>query len=238
MTSHTANADLTRSKVGLETQSETRQRTLELFRCGPELLAETLRHCPKKMWLYRPVGNRWSIHEIILHLADSEAEGYVRCRQFIAEPGSEVSSHDSARLAERVGYIYQSATGALGLIVRLRKMTHRVLLYVPDDMWQHTVKHRRHGMVTLETWLNAQVHHITHHILQIHQIYAEWPKYTCRTRRGRRNVSALSLKLGERSFNENGQGSMPARSIRQTQNGDDQIAQDLACAAIVDSSRT
>ena len=35
--------------------------------------------------------DRWSIHEIILHLADSEATCYVRCRHFIAEPGSSVS---------------------------------------------------------------------------------------------------------------------------------------------------
>jgi hypothetical protein len=237
MTSCAANADLARSKVVLETQSELRQRTLELFRCGPELLAETLRHCPKKMWLYRPAGNRWSIHEIILHLADSEAEAYVHCRQFIAEPVSSVSSHGLARWAEKVGYIHQSSSEALGLIVRLRRMTHRVLRYVPDDVWQHAVHHHRQGMVTLESWLNAQVHHITHHILQIHQNYAEWPNCTRRTRRGRRNVSALSLGPRGESSNESAERSRLACPTRATQSDVDQLDQDLACTANVESGR-
>ena len=69
-------------------QPQGRQKKLEAFGRGPNFLSEALRKCPKKMWLYRPVTGRWSIHEIILHLADSEAEAYVRCRQFIAQPGS------------------------------------------------------------------------------------------------------------------------------------------------------
>ena len=67
-----------------------RRQQLESFGRAPALLSVALRQFPKKMWLYKPSADRWSIHEIILHLADSEASGYVRCRRFIAEPGSAV----------------------------------------------------------------------------------------------------------------------------------------------------
>ena len=73
-----------------------RQQNIELFGRGPALLADALRGCPKKMWLYRPAANRWSIHEIILHLADSEANCYVRSRQFIVEPGSGSIEHSAS----------------------------------------------------------------------------------------------------------------------------------------------
>ena len=153
-----------------------RQITLELFGRGPELLSEALRGCPKKMWLYRPVDDRWSIHEIILHLADSEVEAYVLCRQFTAEPRSVVFTHDPFRWVSTLGYFHQSAKEALELIMRLRRMTCRILRYIPDPVWAHIALHPRKRIMTLEEWLGVQTQHIAHHIEQIHQNYAEWPK--------------------------------------------------------------
>ncbi|HXW62995.1 MAG TPA: hypothetical protein VEJ45_10365, partial [Candidatus Acidoferrales bacterium] len=66
------------------TRDERRQ-VLESFGRAPVLLSTILRQLPKKMWLYKPSPDRWSIHEIIVHLADSEASSYVRCRHQIAE---------------------------------------------------------------------------------------------------------------------------------------------------------
>jgi hypothetical protein len=33
------------------------------------------------MWKWKPAPDQWSIHEVIAHLADSEANGYARCRE-------------------------------------------------------------------------------------------------------------------------------------------------------------
>ncbi|MGC2417850.1 MAG: hypothetical protein WA434_08895, partial [Candidatus Acidiferrales bacterium] len=55
-----------------------RRPILESFGRAPVLLSTALGQLPKKMWLYKPVPDRWSIHEIILHLADSEASSYIR----------------------------------------------------------------------------------------------------------------------------------------------------------------
>src|SRR5512142_1835394 len=46
-------------------------------------LKQALRKFPKRMWKFKPAPDRWSIHEIIVHMADSEANSYVRCRRFI-----------------------------------------------------------------------------------------------------------------------------------------------------------
>ena len=40
---------------------------MESFGRSPALLAAVLRQLPKKMWLYKPSLERWSIHEIIVH---------------------------------------------------------------------------------------------------------------------------------------------------------------------------
>ncbi len=122
-----------------------RRKMLESFGRAPALLSAILRQLPKKMWLYKPSPERWSIHEIILHLADSEASSYVRCRHLIAEPGVAVAEFDPARWAGNLGYFHQSTREALEIIRRLRKMTYQLLVAVPEPVWSHTVEYPGDG---------------------------------------------------------------------------------------------
>ena len=46
-----------------------------------------MKQFPKEMWDFKSELNPWSIHNIIVHITDSEANSYIRCRRFIAEPG-------------------------------------------------------------------------------------------------------------------------------------------------------
>ena len=80
-----------------------------------EKLIAALPHFPREMWQYRPAPDRWTIHEIIVHIADSEANSYVRCRRFIAEPGSTVMAYDEMAWAQRLNYHAQSPEAALEL---------------------------------------------------------------------------------------------------------------------------
>jgi predicted component of type VI protein secretion system len=45
-----------------------------------ELLAGTLKNFPRDMWPYKPGPARWSIQEILVHIADSEANSYISPR--------------------------------------------------------------------------------------------------------------------------------------------------------------
>lgn len=153
-----------------------RRHMLESFGRAPALLFAALRQFPKKMWLYKPMPERWSIHEIILHLADSEANSYVRCRRFIAEPGSLVFRIDAARWAGSLGYFHQSTREALEIIRRLRKMTHQLLITVPDSIWLNTVEHPRDGRISLEHWIGLEERHIPHHLQQMKANHEVWAK--------------------------------------------------------------
>lgn len=147
---------------------------MESFGNAPAKLSLALRGVPKKMWLYKPATDRWSIHEIIVHLADSEASGYVRCRQFIAEPGRSEAEFDAERWARSLGYYYQSTREALEIIRRLRKMTYQLLITLPETVWSHRVENPIDGSTSLEDWVERQERHIPHHIEEIKQIYEIW----------------------------------------------------------------
>jgi hypothetical protein len=155
---------------------EERRFKLESFGRAPALLAGALRQFPKKMWLYKPSPEKWSIHETILHLADSEASGYVRCRRFIAEPGSPVLRFDAARWAGSLGYFHQSTREALEIIRRLRKMTYQLLISLPEPVWSNSVEHPSDGLLRLEDWVEIQERHIPHHIEQMKRNHELWLK--------------------------------------------------------------
>jgi DinB superfamily len=168
-----------------QTHAKARKEMLERFGRGPEVLSEALRKCPKQMWLYRTGDRSWTIHEIILHLADREAEGYLRCRQFIAEPGTGAQTLDAPKWATTLGYFHQSTRDALALIRRLRRMTYQILQYIPDPVWQHTVRDSQKGIITLDEWFELQTRHIPHHLEQIRQNYFEWERQLSKPSPGR-----------------------------------------------------
>jgi hypothetical protein len=126
------------------------------------------------MWLYKPTPERWSIHETILHLADSEASAYVRCRGLIAEPANTVQQFDAARWAGSLGYYHQSTREALEIIRRLRKMTYHLLFALPEQVWLEQANHPDESRMTLEDWVEQQERHIPHHIEQMKQNYEIW----------------------------------------------------------------
>jgi DinB superfamily len=164
---------LTECTGGPMTREERRQK-LESFGCAPALLSAALRRFPKKMWLYKPTPERWSIHETILHLADSEASAYVRCRSLIAEPATTMQQIDAARWAGSLGYYHQSTREALEIIRRLRRMTYHLLFTLPEQVWLEQANHPDKVRMTLEDWVEHQERHIPHHIEQIKQNYEIW----------------------------------------------------------------
>ena len=73
---------------------EDRTRKIEVYGSAYDELVQGLAQYPREMWSYKSDADPWTIHEVIVHLADSEANSYVRCRKFIAEPGSIVAAYD------------------------------------------------------------------------------------------------------------------------------------------------
>ena len=64
-----------------------RAEKLELYGQGYQLLLETLKDIPQEMWKFKPEPKEWSVHEVLVHLADSETNAALRARKLIVEPG-------------------------------------------------------------------------------------------------------------------------------------------------------
>ncbi len=153
-----------------------RQQKLTTYANAYDHLREALTHFPKAMWHYKATPESWSIHAIIVHITDSEANSYVRCRRLIAEPGSSVLGYDEAGWAVALHYEDQDTEIALELFRWLRLSSFRLIEHLPEATWAHTVEHSENGTMTMDDWLDTYARHVAEHVSQMQEVYAAWQK--------------------------------------------------------------
>lgn len=152
-----------------------RNSKIELYGHGFDMLMETLKDIPREMWKFKPEPNEWSVHEVLVHLADSESNAALRARKLIVEPGGTLMGYDQAKWAVELDYHDQSYEDALELVRLVRKTTYELLKKQPDKVFEHTVKHPEYEEpYTFEKWLNIYSAHIPDHIEQIKNNYKIW----------------------------------------------------------------
>ena len=149
-----------------------RAHLIESYGQAYEKITAALAEFPQAMWQWRPAPDKWTIHENIIHLADSEAHSYARCRKFIAEPGSTVMAYDQNRWTEQLDYHGQSVEDALELFRLLRRKSWLLLRTLPDVVWAHTIEHPENGTMRFEDWLRIYENHT--HIGSMQRVHRAW----------------------------------------------------------------
>ncbi|HJR81384.1 MAG TPA: DinB family protein [Anaerolineales bacterium] len=154
---------------------EDRKQKIELYGKGYDILLETLKDIPKEMWQFKPEPKEWSVHEVIIHLADSESNAALRARKLIVEPGGTLMGYDQDKWAIELDYHSQSYEDALDVVRLVRKITYELLKKQPDEVFEHSVTHPEYDEpYTFEQWLDIYSAHIPRHIEQIRNNYTIW----------------------------------------------------------------
>jgi hypothetical protein len=151
-----------------------RKKKIAAYAAGPKLLALALKKLPPKMWKWKPTPQKWSVHEILVHLADSESNAYLRARRFLAEPGGTVMAYDQDVWAQKLRYHAQDPRDAVALVTLVRRMTHRLIRNLPEAAWAARCTHPEHDNYTFDRWLDIYSHHIHGHIAQMQRNLAAW----------------------------------------------------------------
>jgi uncharacterized damage-inducible protein DinB len=155
---------------------ESRAELLLAYARGPRLLREALAAYPPEALDFKPGEGKWSIRQIVLHLAESELQGYLRGRTIIAEPGNPVLAYDQDRWAATLDGADQPLEEALDLFRLLREMMARQLRALPEEAWGRTMLHPQRGPVTLEKWLEIYENHLRVHLDQAARTFAAFPR--------------------------------------------------------------
>lgn len=132
-------------------------------------LKEQIDNLPAGSIDYKPTPDSWSIRSVVAHIADSEANAYIRGRRIIAESGAEIMSYDQMEWSRKLFYEDLNIDHALVLIKVLRQQMVSVLKKLSPEAWKNYVIHPKSGHITLEDWIELYTDHIENHIQQIHR---------------------------------------------------------------------
>jgi hypothetical protein len=156
---------------------EERAQKIETYGAGYAMLEAALRSIPREAWKFKPSPKDWSIHEVIVHLADSETNSALRARLLAAEPGRMVMAYDQDKWADTLGYHDQDPDDALQLVKYARLTTYHWLKRQPAEVFAHTVVHPEFDQpYSFDRWLEIYAAHIPGHVEQIRNNYELWKK--------------------------------------------------------------
>jgi len=143
---------------------------LERFRRGPELIAMALTgvHGDEEDFVTAP--DKWSVRQIVAHLADAEVVAAHRIRQVLAEENPVMTWFDEKLWAANLDYARRKPKQSLETFRHLRAENHALLQGVPEASYARTGQHSTFGPKTLLQMLDAFGTHVEAHARQLQEV--------------------------------------------------------------------
>lgn len=134
---------------------------------GPRLLEEAVAGISQDELRFSPGSEHWSIHENIVHVADTDLVAAVRMRFVLAEPGATLVAFDQNRWAQVLRYSSLSLGTALALFRDVREATTEMLQRAPVEAWEFTGRNTESGPQTLDWIVEHFADHVHYHLRTI-----------------------------------------------------------------------
>jgi len=156
--------------------TQERNEKIELYGHGFELLKAALAKVPAEAMKFKPEPKEWSVHEIIIHIADSETNAALRARKLMVEPGGLLMAYNQDKWASELNYHDHDLEDALEATRIARKTTYKLLKSVSEEVFNtHWLKHPEfEDPYTFDKWINIYSKHIPGHIEQIQNNVKIW----------------------------------------------------------------
>jgi len=158
---------------------------LERFRRGAELLAVATTGAAGPELDFKPPAAedkhaRWSVRQIVCHLADAEAIGVMRFRQLIAEENPSLLGWNQEAWARSLDYDTRKISQALETFRILRSQNHELLKNLPPETFSRAGTHTKRGPMTLLDTLRMYAEHVEKHVRQLQGVRAAYREHKTR----------------------------------------------------------
>jgi hypothetical protein len=151
-----------------------REALIEQYARGPERIREALARVPKAALSWRPAAGKWSVHEVVVHCADSETNAALRIRYLVAEKEPIIVGYDQDAWARVFDYQAQPLEDSLAAASAARSRTVPLLRRLTDAEWRKEGRHTESGRYTAEDWLRIYAAHLEGHARQIDRNVEAW----------------------------------------------------------------
>jgi hypothetical protein len=150
---------LVEGKEPLQVQQETAKK-----------LQKLIKPLSKKQLSTRPEPGKWSIVEILAHLADTEVVGSWRMRLVIGQNGVPIQAFDQDVWAQTLDYPRRDPKVSLETFRVLRENNLRMLKALPKNLWDNHGMHSERGKETVAHIVRMFAGHDLNHLAQVEKI--------------------------------------------------------------------
>ena len=130
-------------------------------------LARLIEGVPTARLRKRPAPDKWSIAEILAHLADAEIVLGWRMRAILGAPGTPVQAFDQNAWVSALHYEKRDPRKSLELHRAVREANLALLKSLTPDQWKHYGQHAERGQESIEHIVRMMAGHDINHVRQI-----------------------------------------------------------------------
>jgi len=142
----------------------------------PKKLARLIRGRSTAKLRKRPAPGKWSVAEILAHMADCEVVASWRMRQILGAPGTDIQAYDQDAWAAALRYANRDARKSLAHFSALREANLALLKSLAPAQWKQFGVHAERGQESIEHFARLMAGHDVNHTKQIERILAPTKK--------------------------------------------------------------
>jgi uncharacterized damage-inducible protein DinB len=131
---------------------------------GPVKVRRVIQGLSAEQVRARPVAGKWSILEVIGHLADSDQIWAHRIKRVIAEELPLLIGYDETKFAASLGYHQLDLNEVLELSERTRRQLAQIVRHLDPAALQREGIHSERGKINLREMLEVEIEHFDHHL--------------------------------------------------------------------------
>lgn len=138
----------------------------------PGILAELVAKASDEKLTTRPGKDKWSVGEILAHLAEDEIATAWRYRQMVEHSGIALAGFDQDLWARMGDYAARAPRESLELFRLLRAVNLQFLQQLSPQKWECSGFHTERGRITVRELASHMAGHDLNHLDQIRKILA------------------------------------------------------------------
>jgi DinB superfamily len=136
-------------------------------------LERLIKGAPTAKLRKRPAPDKWSVNEILAHLAETEIVGSFRMRMILGAPGTPIPAFDQDAWVISGHYEKRDPRKSFEQFRVLREANLGLLKSLTPEQWKHYGMHSERGQETIEQVVKMFAGHDLNHIAQIENILAK-----------------------------------------------------------------
>jgi DinB superfamily len=143
---------------------------VKLQAAAPQRLERLLKGASAARLRKRPAAEKWSVAEIVAHLADSELVAGYRMRAIVGAPGLPLQAYDQNAWLTNGHYAKRDPKKSLAQYRAFREGNLALLKLLTPEQWKHYGVHAERGNESIEMLVRMMAGHDLNHIQQVERI--------------------------------------------------------------------